>query len=116
LRLLVLAMACAWGRRHVPNVCRDLDAQHHRPRFNHFCLVPRWDPEAALRQKAGARLRTLHPQPGETRYRRIAASKQATRGHSMEAVSKMQDPTIDADMRGPQDVCGLVVCRDSGLP
>jgi hypothetical protein len=51
-RLLVLAMAFIWGRRNLANLYRYLDAQNHRTRFNNFCLVQRWDPEAALRQKA----------------------------------------------------------------
>ncbi len=51
-RLLVLVMAFAWGRRNVANLYRYLDAPHHRTRFNNFFLVQRWDPEAALRQKA----------------------------------------------------------------
>jgi hypothetical protein len=50
-RLLVLAMAFAWGRHNVTNLHRYLDAQHHRTRFNNFFLVQRWDPEAALQQK-----------------------------------------------------------------
>ena len=33
-RLLVLVMAFAWGRRHVTNLYRYLDGQHHRTRFN----------------------------------------------------------------------------------
>jgi hypothetical protein len=45
-------MAFIWGRRNLANLYRYLDAQHHRTRFNNFCLVQRWDPEAALRQKA----------------------------------------------------------------
>jgi hypothetical protein len=51
LRLLVLVIAVAWGRRHVANLDRYLDAPYHRSRFNNFFLVARWDPEAALRQK-----------------------------------------------------------------
>jgi hypothetical protein len=38
-RLLVLVMAFAWGRHHVANFYRYLDAQHHRTRFNNFCWV-----------------------------------------------------------------------------
>ena len=37
-RLLVLAMACMWGRRNVANLYRYLDAEHHRTRFNNFFL------------------------------------------------------------------------------
>jgi SRSO17 transposase len=115
-RLLVLAMAFAWGRRNVTNLCRYLDAQHHRTRFNNFFLGRGWDPAAARRQTAGALLRTLHPQPGETLYLIIDDSKKAKRGKSMDAVSKMKDPTIDAYIRGHQYVCGILVCRDYVLP
>jgi DDE superfamily endonuclease len=115
-RLLVLAMAFAWGRRKVTNVCRYLDAQHHRTRFNTFFLVQRWDPEAALRQKAGELRRTLPPQSGETLYRIIDDAKKAKRGKSMDAVSKRKDPTIDAYIRGHQYVCGILVCRDDVRP
>ena len=48
-----------WGRRNVANLYRYLDATHHRTRFNNFFLVERWDPEAALRQKAQELLRAL---------------------------------------------------------
>jgi hypothetical protein len=58
-RLLVMAMAFAWGRRTVTNLSRDLGASPHRTRCNNFFLVQRWVPEAALRQKAGERLRAL---------------------------------------------------------
>jgi hypothetical protein len=115
-RLLVLVMAFAWGRRHVTNLYRYLEAQHHRTRFNHFCLVQRWDPEAALRQKARELLRALPPQPGETLYLIIDDSKKAKRGKSMDAVAKMKDPPIDAYIRGHQYVCGIVVFRDYVLP
>src|SRR6266705_6087269 len=79
-RWLVLAMALAWGRHHVANFYRYLDAQHHRTRFNNFYLVQRWDPEAALRQKAQERLRALALQPGDTVYLMLDDSKQAKRG------------------------------------
>jgi SRSO17 transposase len=115
-RLLVLVMAFAWGRRHVTNLYRYLEAQHHRTRFNNFFLVQRWDPEAALRQKARELLRALHPQPGETLYLSIDDSQKAKRGQSMDAVAKMKDPTIDAYIRGHQYVCAIVVFRDYVLP
>jgi SRSO17 transposase len=115
-RLLVLVMAFAWGRRHVTNVYRYLDGQRHRTRVNNFFLVPRWDPEAALRQQAWELLRALHPQAGETRSLSIDDAKKAKRGKSMAAVAKMQDPTIDAYLRGHQYVCGIWVFRDDVLP
>jgi hypothetical protein len=80
LRLLVLVIAVAWGRRHVANLDRYLDAPYHRSRFNNFFLVARWDPEAALRQKARELIQALHRQPGETVYLVIDDLKKAERG------------------------------------
>jgi hypothetical protein len=85
-----------WGRRNVANLYRYLDTPLHRTRFNNFFLVERWDPEAALRQKAQELLRALHPQRGETRSLLIDDSKQAKRGQVMDAVATMKDPTSDA--------------------
>jgi hypothetical protein len=65
-RVLVLAMACAWGRQQGANFSRYLEAQHHRTRFNNVCLVRRWDPEVALPQKAQERFRARAPPPGDT--------------------------------------------------
>jgi SRSO17 transposase len=115
-RLLVLAMAFMWGRRNIANLYRYLDAQHHRTRFNNFFLVQRWDPEAALRQKAQELLRALHPTPGETLYLIIDDSKKAKRGKAMDAVAKMKDPTIDAYIRGHQYICGILVFRQQVIP
>jgi SRSO17 transposase len=99
-RLLVLTMAVMWGRRNVSNLYRYLDAEHHRTRFNNFFLVARWEPEAALRQKAQELLRALHPGKGETLYVIIDDSKKAKRGKAMDAVAKMKDSTTDAYIRG----------------
>jgi hypothetical protein len=115
-RLLVVAMACMGGRRQVANRYRDLDVEHHRPRFNNFFLVERWDPEAALRQKAQDLLRALRPGRGEPRYLVIDDSKTATRGPAMDAVAKMKDPTTAASMRGHQAVCAILVYRDHVMP
>ena len=93
-------MAFAWGRRNVANLYRYLDAQHHRTRFNNFFLVQRWDPEAALRQKAQELLRALHPTPGETLYLVIDDSKKAKRGKT--------------DGRGGQDEGSRRSTRTSG--
>jgi hypothetical protein len=95
-RWLVLGMAFTWGRHHVANLCRYLDSQHHRTRFNNFFLVQRWDPEAALHQKTQALLRALAPQPGDTVYLILDDAKQAKQGKPMDAIAKMKDPTIDA--------------------
>jgi hypothetical protein len=115
-RLLVLAMAVMWGRRNVENLYRHLDAEHHRTRFNNFFLVERWDPEAALRQKAQELLHALRPAKGETIYVIIDDSKKAKRGKAMEAVAKMKDPTIDAYIRGHQYVCGTLLFRHHVIP
>jgi SRSO17 transposase len=115
-RLLVVAMAWMWGRRNVANLYRYLDAEHHRTRFNNFFLVERWDPEAALRQKAQELLRSLHPGKGETLYLIIDDAKQAKRGKTMDAVAKMKDPTTEAYIWGHQYVCAILVCREHVIP
>jgi hypothetical protein len=115
-RLLVLTIACMWGRRNVANLYRYLDAEHHRTRFNNFFLVERWVPEAALRQQAQALLRSRRPKKGETIYVVLDDAKQAKRGTTMDAVAKMKDSTTDAYIRGHQDVGALLVCRDHVIP
>jgi SRSO17 transposase len=115
-RLLVLAVAAMWGRRNVANLYRYLEAEHHRTRFNNFFLVQRWDPEAALRQKAQELLRALCPGQGETIYLCIDDSKKAKRGQAMDAIAKMKDPTIDAYIQGHQYVCAILVCREHVIP
>jgi DDE superfamily endonuclease len=115
-RLLILVMAFAWGRHNVANLYRYLEAQHHRTRFNNFFLVQRWDPEAALRQKAQELLRALAPRPGDTVYLILDDSKKAKRGKRMEAVAKMKDPTTDAYIRGHQYVCGTLLFREHVIP
>jgi DDE superfamily endonuclease len=109
-------MAFAWGRRNVSNLYRYLDAPQHRTRFNNFFLVQRWDPEAALRQKARELLRALHPQEGESLYLIIDDSKKGKRGRHMDAVAKMKDPLTQAYMRGHQYVCAILVFRDHVIP
>jgi SRSO17 transposase len=115
-RLLVVTIACMWGRRNVANVYRYLEAPSHRTRLNNFFLVARWDPEAALRQKAQELLEALHPQPGETIYLLIDDSKKAKRGQCMEAVAKLKDPVTDTYIRGHQYVCAILVCRGQVIP
>ena len=115
-RLLVLAIACMWGRRNVTNLYRYLDTAPHRTRFNNFFLVERWDPEAVLRQQAQTLLRSLHPRQGETVYLILDDSKKAKRGRTMDAVAKMKDPTTATDIRGHQYVCAILVCRDHVIP
>jgi SRSO17 transposase len=115
-RLLVVTIACMWGRRNVANVYRYLEAPSHRTRLNNFFLVARWDPEAALRQKAQELLEALHPQPGETIYLLIDDSKKAKRGQCMDAVAKLKDPVTDTYIRGHQYVCAILVCRGQVIP
>jgi hypothetical protein len=78
--------------------------------------VQRWDPEAALRQKAQELLLALHPIAGETLYLVIDDSKKAKRGTQMDAVAKMKDSTTAAYIRGHQYVCAILVCRDHVIP
>lgn len=115
-RMLVLAMAFTWGQHKVVHLYRYLDAQHHRTRFNNFFLVQRWDPEAALQQKAQELLRALAPQRGDTVYLILDDSKKAKRGKHMDAVAKMKDPTTDAYIRGHQYVCGTLLFRQHVIP
>jgi hypothetical protein len=115
-RLLVLVMAFAWGRRHVAHRYRYLDGPPHRTRFNHFCLVQRWEAEAARRQKARELLVAWHPSPGETLSRLRDDAKKAKRGTAMDGVAKMKEPPSDAYSRGHQDVCASLVCRDHVIP
>jgi hypothetical protein len=115
-RLLVVPIAVMWGRRHVANLERELEAPSPRPRVPNFCVVARGDPEAARRQKAHELLRALHPQRGDTLERRIDAAQQAKRGQPMDAVAKRQDPTPDASIRGHPSVCGRLVCRQQVSP
>jgi SRSO17 transposase len=115
-RLLVLTIAVMWGRRNVANLYRYLEAEHHRTRFNNFFLVERWDPEAALRQKAQELLCALRPGKGETIYLIIDDSKTAKRGRAMDAIAKMKDPTTDAYIRGHQYVCGTLLFRQHVIP
>jgi DDE family transposase len=115
-RLLVLVIAMAWGRRHVANLYRSMDATHHRTRFKNFFLVARWDPAAALRQKAQERLRALHLRTGETIDVVIDDAKKATRGTAMDAVATMKDPMTEGYLRGPQSVGALLVVREQVIP
>jgi DDE superfamily endonuclease len=115
-RLLVVVIACMWGRRNVANLYRYLDVAHHRTRFNNFFLVERWDPAGALCQKAYELLLTLQPQPGDTVYLIIDDSKKAKCGSQMEAVAKMKDPGIHAYIRGHHYVCAILAYHDHVIP
>jgi hypothetical protein len=115
-RLLVLVIAWAWGRRHVTTLYRYMEAAHHRTRVHHFFLGARWDPAAALRQQAPERLRALHLGTGEPIYGVLDASKKATRGQVMDAVATMGAPTTEGYRRGQQDVGALLVVREPVIP
>jgi hypothetical protein len=115
-RLLVLTMAFLCGRRHVANLYRYVDAEHHRTRVNNGFLIERWDPEATLRQKAQERLQTLHPRRGETIYLIIDDCKTAKRGKAMDAITKVNDPVTATYIQGQQSVCAILVCRDQVIP
>jgi hypothetical protein len=107
--VLGVTMAVMWGRRHVANLYRYLDAAHHRSRCNNFFVVERWDPAAALRQKA-------REQPGETVYRIVDDSQAATRGQVMDAIATRKAPTTDAYIWGHHDVCAILVYRHQVIP
>jgi hypothetical protein len=115
-RLLVLVMAFAWGRRNVANLYRYGEAQHHRTRFNHFFLVERWAPKAALRPQAYELLVALRPRQGDTIYLVLDDSKKAKRGKAMDAVAKRKDSVTDTYIRGHQYVCAILVCGDQVIP
>jgi hypothetical protein len=115
-RWLVLVIAMAWGRRHVANLDRSGEATPHRTRVNTFLLGARWDPAAALRQQALARLRARPLGTGETLDVVLEDAKQATRGQAMEAVATMTAPLTAGDIRGPQEVRAWLVVREHGLP
>jgi SRSO17 transposase len=115
-RMLVVAVACMWGRRNVANLYRYLDVEHHRTRFNNFFLVKRWDPAVVLRQKAHELLLALQPRPGDTVYLIIDDSKKAKRGSQMDAVAKLKDSVLDAYVRGHQYVCAILAYRGHVIP
>jgi hypothetical protein len=115
-RWLVLVLAMAWGRRHVAQLSRAMDATHHRTRVHNCCLVARWAPAAALRQNAPERLRALPLGTGETLDVVLDESTKATRGKAMEAVATLKDPMTEGDSRGPQDVCARLVVREPVIP
>jgi hypothetical protein len=79
-------------------------------------LVERWNPEAALCQKAQERRRSLRLGKGETIYWVLDDSKKAKRDQAMDAVAQMKAPTTEAYIRGHQDVCALLVVRDYAIP
>jgi hypothetical protein len=115
-RWLVVVIAGMWGRRPVANRYRDLEGEHHRTRVHNFFLVERWDPAAVLRQKAHELRIALPPQPGDTVYVMIDDAKKAKRGCQRDAVTNMQDPTTEAYLRGPQDVCAILAYPDHVMP
>lgn len=117
-RWLVLLIACAWGRRNISNLLRQLDARDHphRSRFNNFLNSARWDPEALLRQKAMELLAALHPKPGETVALILDDSKKQKRGKHMEAVGWVHDATTGKSVKGHQYVTAILLFRGQRIP
>jgi hypothetical protein len=100
----------------VANLDRHLEAPSHWTRLNNSFLVERWDPEAALRQKAQELLPSLSPGWGVPVYFIIDDSKTAKRGQHMAAVAQMTDLTTDSYIQGHPYVCAILVCRASVIP
>jgi SRSO17 transposase len=115
-RTLVLAVAFAWGRRNVANLCRYLEAQTHRTRHNNFLLLDRWDPPAALRQKAMETLASMRPRRGETVYLIVDDSGKRKRGKHMEAVGWIRDAATGKSVRGHLYVAAVLQCRGVTIP
>jgi SRSO17 transposase len=103
---LVLLTAVAYCRRNIAALYRHLDSSNfsHRSRFNNFLNVSRWDPQAALLQKANELLNMLGPLRNKTVYLIIDDSKKLKRGKNMQAVSRMKDPVSGQYIMGHQYV------------
>jgi hypothetical protein len=82
-----------------------------RTRFHNLCVVERWQPAAALRQQAQARLRARRPGTGEPRDVMLDDATPAHGGTAMAAGAQLQDPPTEADSRGHQDGGALLVDR-----
>jgi len=117
-QILVVLMAFAWGRHTLSALYRHLDGRHqpHRSRFNNFLKVGRWDPKAALQQKAHELLAALCPKANEVIELILDDSKKAKRGQHMEAVGWIHDPTTGRTLRGHQYVCALLHFRGQVIP
>jgi hypothetical protein len=115
-RVLVVTIACMWGRRNVAPLSRHLEAPSHRTRVTTCCVVERWAPEAVLRQTTQELLRALHPQAGETIDLGVEDAKNAKWGQCLAAVAPMTAPVADPDIQGHQSVWAMLVCRDHVLP
>jgi hypothetical protein len=79
-RLRVVAIAWMWEWRHMATLYWHLEGEHHRTRFNTFCLVERWHRAAALRDKPPKLLSTLQQQPGDIFYVMTDDAKEAKWG------------------------------------
>lgn len=115
---LVLLIACAWGRRNVSSLFRQLDPkQHpHRSRFNNFLGSSRWDAEKLLRRKAMELLMALKPKPGETVELILDDSKKKKCGKHMDAVGWVHDPVTGKSVKGHQYVTAILLFRGRRIP
>ena len=115
---LVVLMAFSWGRRNISHLCRHLDPKTfpHRTRFNNFFNVGRWDPQAALRQKAMELLAKLKPQKGDVIEFIIDDTKKLKRGKAMDAVNWIYDPTTKRKIRGHQYVTATLRFKGHSIP
>ena len=115
-QVLVLLIAIAYGRRNISNLCRQVDADTHRTRFNNFLLLNRWDCEQTLRLKALELLGACTPQKDEVVYLIIDESTKRKRGKRMQAVGYVRDPVSGGKMLGHLYVKALIKFRDVIIP
>jgi SRSO17 transposase len=115
-RLLVLAIAMAYGRRNVSNLYRHIDAVTHRTRFNNFFLVGRWDGPERLRTKADELLADLELKRGERVYLILDDSVSRKRGKQMEGVGYLHDPVHGGSVLGHQYVTAVIKARGVVIP
>lgn len=117
-QMLVLLTAIAHSRRNIAALYRHLDSKNfsHRSRFNNFLNVKRWDPQAALLQKANELLAALKPRRGQTVYLIIDDSKKLKRGKNMDAVSWVHDPVLGKSVMGHQYVQAVLRFAGHTIP
>lgn len=114
---LVLAIAVAVGRRNIVNLCRHIETERHRSRFNNFLNVShRYDLPETLANKAHELLRKLKPQPGEAIELILDDSKKAKRGKVMDGVGWLYDPVQKKSVEGHNYVQALIRFRGFIIP
>jgi SRSO17 transposase len=115
---LVLLTAIAYCRRNIAALYRHLDSSNfsHRSRFNNFLNVSRWDPQAALLQKAHEQLAALGLAGGMTVHLIIDDSKKLKRGKNMQAVSRMKDHVSGQYILGHQYVQAVLRFAEHTIP